>query len=285
MPHKNPVSFEVSFTSAKDVGCSEILDNFLYLGSGKDASNVALLKKLGITHVLCMVNGWSPQAKWGEASFNLLHLPVLDKQTARIFHLFPKAIAFIDEAKANNAKVLVHCAAGISRSSTIVIAYLMQSNNMNLKKAYEYVYAKRYTIRPNPGFFSQLIEFDIQLYSQASMSPKDLPLLLRLRGSHCVTNKVLTPTEGMAWATKVVTDDLLEKLFLEVCGGQYVAEKTSDFLDKVMTEVKELPAVAEMQQNGYKWPKLSLNVVKTASYWYRAQKPISTTLDTSFSTN
>jgi len=214
---------------------------------------------------------------WADISINFLHLPILDTAAARIFTLFPKAIAFIDSAKEPESRVLVHCAAGISRSSTVVIAYLMQSHNMSLKMAYEHVYCRRNTIRPNPGFFNQLMEFEMKLYSQQTMSPKDLSLLLRLRNASTnsiFTTKVLTPSEGMTWAKTVVTDDLLEKLFLEVCGGMYIPEKTADFLDKVITEVKVLPAVLEMQQNGYKWPKLSLNIMKTASYWYKAQQPI-----------
>jgi len=233
-----------------------------------------------------MVSGWSPQVNWTELSVSFLHLPILDNQSARIFTHFPKAIAFIDGAKATNSKVLVHCAAGISRSATIVIAYLMQSHNMSLKKAYEHVYTKRNTIRPNPGFFNQLMELDMQLYNQASMAPKDLPLLLRLRTAAPQVAKVLTPSEGVAWAKTVVTNDFLDKLFLEVCGGKFVTEKTSEFLDKVLSEARALPEVIEMMQNGYKWPKLSLNIVKTASYWYRAQKPRAVpSVNTTFSTN
>lgn len=54
--------------------------------------------------------------------------------------------------------------------------------------------------------------------------------------------------------------------------GVYVAGKTSDFLDKVISEVRNKPEVEAKQKEGYKWPKLSLNIMKVASAWYKTKK-------------
>jgi len=56
-------------------------------------------------------------------------------------------------------RVLVHCQAGISRSATLVIAYLIKHQKMNLKDAYLHVKSKRPQIGPNKGFIQQLMDF------------------------------------------------------------------------------------------------------------------------------
>lgn len=63
-------------------------------------------------------------------------------------------------ARKNNQKVLVHCQAGISRSPTIVIAYLMKKQNLSMNDAYNLVSDKRKIIGPNLLFMSQLSEYD-----------------------------------------------------------------------------------------------------------------------------
>jgi protein-tyrosine phosphatase len=52
--------------------------------------------------------------------------------------------------------VLVHCAFGVSRSSTLVIAFLMRKLKIGYLEAFSYVRRKRPVVRPNPGFQEQL---------------------------------------------------------------------------------------------------------------------------------
>eukprot|EP00697_Spironema_sp_BW2_P012620 gnl/Spiro4/29219_TR14289_c0_g1_i2.p1 gnl/Spiro4/29219_TR14289_c0_g1~~gnl/Spiro4/29219_TR14289_c0_g1_i2.p1 ORF type:complete len:514 (+),score=95.11 gnl/Spiro4/29219_TR14289_c0_g1_i2:209-1543(+) len=61
--------------------------------------------------------------------------------------------------------VLVHCVSGISRSPTIVIAYMMQRWRRRLVDAYITVKAVRSIIKPNRGFLSALISFELELFS------------------------------------------------------------------------------------------------------------------------
>eukprot|EP00731_Ephydatia_muelleri_P013530 Em0007g840a len=50
--------------------------------------------------------------------------------------------------------------AGISRSATLVIAYLMQYYGLPMQQAYQFVKDKRPTSSPNLNFMGQLVEFD-----------------------------------------------------------------------------------------------------------------------------
>jgi len=64
---------------------------------------------------------------------------------------FPASIAFIKDGLKKGG-VLVHCFAGVSRSATIVIAYLMQEKEMNMEHAFSFASRARPIIFPNMGF-------------------------------------------------------------------------------------------------------------------------------------
>lgn len=66
-----------------------------------------------------------------------------------------------------SGKILVHCHVGVSRSATVVLAYLMLKRNMTLVEAINKVKAGRGII-PNRGFLRQLIDLHIKLYGYRS---------------------------------------------------------------------------------------------------------------------
>jgi atypical dual specificity phosphatase len=77
-----------------------------------------------------------------------------------------KSVQFINAAHAHGSgtRVLVHCNQGVSRSSAVVIAYLMKCKRLRLMDAYNYVAAIRPSIQPNFGFMEQLNQLDAQLF-------------------------------------------------------------------------------------------------------------------------
>jgi protein-tyrosine phosphatase len=79
---------------------------------------------------------------------------VHDVPTTRLAPHFGDCIKFIYNAIASGGKVLVHCWAGVSRSATIVIAYLMRMHEMQLGLAFNLVRTKRMIVNPNHGFMA-----------------------------------------------------------------------------------------------------------------------------------
>lgn len=74
-----------------------------------------------------------------------------------------KAASIIDQALRRGDGVVVHCAQGVSRSSSTCIAYLMMKENLPLEGAFRRVFQARDYIRPNVGFWRQLRELDVSL--------------------------------------------------------------------------------------------------------------------------
>ncbi|KAG5519360.1 hypothetical protein PMAC_001986 [Pneumocystis sp. 'macacae'] len=71
-----------------------------------------------------------------------------------------------------NKKVLIHCQCGISRSASLIIAYVMKSLGLNIDSAYSYVKDKSPWIGPNMSLIYQLYDFNNFLYGKKSSDNK-----------------------------------------------------------------------------------------------------------------
>lgn len=86
-----------------------------------------------------------------------------DDPETNIAQYFYQIFNFIDSFAERGQRVLVHCAAGISRSATVVIAYLMQLERRGLEAAFDKVKQLSPIICPNTGFMKQLREYEQEL--------------------------------------------------------------------------------------------------------------------------
>jgi len=132
-----------------------ILEN-VYLGAHYSALNVMALRERKVTHIICAGRGLSmphPQ------EFKYKYIDILDWQDEDMFQHFESCMDFIDEARNQGNSVLIHCAAGVSRSSTITIAYLMKTCDYGYAEAREFVCRRRW-IYPNSGFVQQLKQWE-----------------------------------------------------------------------------------------------------------------------------
>jgi protein-tyrosine phosphatase len=128
----------------------------IYLGKSNSATNLQVLTQLGITHILMV--GYDLEAVFPQ-SFIYKHIKLDDKENSDIYSKFEEAIEFINLGE----KVLVHCHAGVSRSATIVIAYLMKKYNLSVEDAIQKCKNGRNCIKPNRGFVSALKQYSFSL--------------------------------------------------------------------------------------------------------------------------
>merc|ERR1719266_2295503 len=140
----------------------------LYLGNMRDASDVTSLSRLNIRYVLNVTA--KPPSYHLPPGFHYKHLEAADNGLQNLRQFFEEAFGFIDEAKKAGAGVLVHCQAGISRSPTIAVAYLMKHYPMAMADAYKFVKTKRSIISPNLNFMGQLWEFEQVLNNEAKLT-------------------------------------------------------------------------------------------------------------------
>jgi protein-tyrosine phosphatase len=129
----------------------------IFLGPEKFAINDSPLTRRGVTHIL-NVSATSPCKH--PQKYTYLHLPLHDRDNFDIRDYLDPCADFIEKVVKNGGKVYVHCFAGISRSSTVVIYYLMKYRKMRFSDAFDLVKQKRPIACPNFGFLNTLIEFD-----------------------------------------------------------------------------------------------------------------------------
>lgn len=133
--------------------------NRVYLSSLRVANNESLLISHRITHVLTIC----PIRPTHFANITYKLVSISDSPTECISQYFEECFSFIQEALSSNGSILIHCFQGISRSVSIVLAYLMTFHQMSLPEAINYTKHRRPQINPNFGFLNQLKSYESTL--------------------------------------------------------------------------------------------------------------------------
>lgn len=146
---------------------SEIIENELFLGDINDANNNEFLTLNKITAIICVaehavIRNINPNIK-------IYHYDLSDDSSCNIVDYFNQIFKLIEKEDV----VLINCIAGISRSATVVLAYLMKYFGVSLKEAYTGLLSKRRIICPNKHFMECLLKYEHEIYGKNSLTYKE----------------------------------------------------------------------------------------------------------------
>lgn len=141
----------------------------IFVGNISTAYNKAKLKELGVTHVVTAISGMR-QIYPDEFDYHLVD--VLDIKKENLLPVFEKVCQFMDKALEDGGKVYVHCMCGVSRSVSMVCAYLSYKHNLSPHESLELIRNNRPKAKPNVSFLNQLENYHCEIHK-----PDDLPTL------------------------------------------------------------------------------------------------------------
>ncbi|KAI8122201.1 tyrosine-protein phosphatase vhp-1 [Lucilia cuprina] len=142
-------------------GMNKVLPG-LYVGNYRDSKDTQQLDKFQITHIVAIHD--SPRRLLPDKHY--LCVMAADTPDQNLSQYFSVCNDFIHAARLREGNVLIHCLAGMSRSVTVAVAYIMTATNLNWKDALKVVRAGRAVANPNVGFQTQLQEFEMYRLSE-----------------------------------------------------------------------------------------------------------------------
>ncbi|XP_041646466.1 dual specificity protein phosphatase 22-B-like [Cheilinus undulatus] len=181
-------------------GINKVLPD-LYLGNLKDARDRELLAKHNITHILSIHDTAAPILE----DMTYLCISAADHSKQNLIQFFRDSIMFIHESRLKGEGCLVHCVAGVSRSVTLVVAYIMTVTGRGWVDSLAAVRAARPCAGPNLGFLRQLEEFENteltdyrawwkDRYGKTSFNDdEEVKNLLTKKSENSVTTNSITP--------------------------------------------------------------------------------------------
>ncbi|XP_049431529.1 dual specificity protein phosphatase 14 [Epinephelus fuscoguttatus] len=135
----------------------------LYLSGLDPALNLSVLSSRNITLII-NASGLEDVSYPQLDGLLVLHVPVQDQPHAPLRRHFDPVAERIHQNRSGGT--LVHCTAGRSRSPALIMAYLMRFEGLSLRQAHEVLLAQRPFVRPNAGFWRQLMDYERTLFGR-----------------------------------------------------------------------------------------------------------------------
>jgi len=182
--------------------------NKIYIGP-KIVSALRAKKALLEANVVGIVNCTTRVPSLHRPDIRYCHVPVTDESKADISVYFDGATYFMENIlkRPGGGSVLVHCEQGMSRSSSVVIAYLMRYHNMTRDEAYLTCKKKRPMICPNSGFWDQLQVYETKLNSERQRQVENDNRLTQNAPGTCTTT-ITTTTYAKLEEPSLMTDSI-----------------------------------------------------------------------------
>ena len=152
-----------NFTNNEYDTISQITDN-IYL-SNIIGAHYIIHDNSNILNISCVINCTKTIPNYFEKNnITYMRVPVDDTTMQNIEQYFDSTYNFIEKCISENKKILIHCYAGVSRSATILIAYLIRKNKWSLDNTIAFVKSKRSIIHPNQDFYKALVILSNKYY-------------------------------------------------------------------------------------------------------------------------
>ncbi|KAG5875691.1 hypothetical protein JTB14_023970 [Gonioctena quinquepunctata] len=150
----------------------DMIEPNLYLAAECQVCDVDALKQHKITHILTISDHPLPRHVKGACPYlSIKFIMAYDWPSTDLLSCFDETYEFIKDGLTRGA-VVVHCLMGMSRSATIVTAYLMKRYGLGYREALDKVKGKR-MIRPIKGFIKQLEDYQKVGYSTYKCHSKE----------------------------------------------------------------------------------------------------------------
>ncbi|XP_010529647.1 PREDICTED: protein-tyrosine-phosphatase MKP1-like [Tarenaya hassleriana] len=159
-----------------DKECSKVAEH-IYLGGDAVAKDRNILKQNGITHILNCVGFVCPE--YFKSDFVYRTLWLQDSPSEDITSILYDVFDYFEDVREQNGRIFVHCCQGVSRSTSLVIAYLMWREGQSFDDAFQYVKSARGIADPNMGFACQLLQCQKRVHA-FPLSPTSLLRMYRI---------------------------------------------------------------------------------------------------------
>ncbi|XP_012054130.1 PREDICTED: dual specificity protein phosphatase 15 [Atta cephalotes] len=180
-------------------GMNKVLPG-LYVGNYQDSKDADQLERFEITHILAIHD----TARRLHSDKHYLCILAADSPDQNLSQYFSLCNDFIHAARLRGGNVLIHCLAGMSRSVTVAVAYIMSTTNLSWKEALKVVRVGRSIANPNVGFQQQLKDFESsRLQDERNRLKERFPSLALAESDAEVCRSTLRNYETLALAKEV----------------------------------------------------------------------------------